>query len=101
MDKQDFLAAGYREYEVGILENDWAESFLQKEMRVVGDVVYFINVFVPRPLELFSSPIVCRMQLDIAEGTLNLELFHFKSIESMEAFCENVFTRFRNLGKED
>ena len=76
MTKDDLVKAGYRAFPVGILESNWAESAFQKDFRDErGKVRYYLNVYFSKDLKLPDI----RVQIEIPQGYLNLELFSLSS----------------------
>ena len=95
MNKNDFIKLGYKEFPIDTLEKAWANVFLQKRFDDELGKKYFINVYFPKsipsvPEELTNKP-DAKAQFTLECGTVNLELFHFDSIETMEAFFEKAF----------
>lgn len=96
MTKDEFIKNGYREYPVGILEETWAQAFVQKRVTDKNGTRYFINVYISKTRDNFkSAELIAKVQLDTPRGTCDLDLWHFKNISDMEQFFERAWETFQ------
>ncbi|MCK5346517.1 MAG: hypothetical protein KAR20_24075 [Candidatus Heimdallarchaeota archaeon] len=96
MNGADFIDEGYTISPVQESESDWAKSFFQKRFcDSDGRTKYFINIYLSKALPLapfLEDEPTGKAQFRLRNGcTLNMTLFDFDDVETVEGFFEGAW----------
>ena len=88
----NLLEAGYKKYDAGLASN-WAQYLLQKRFDDENGIKYFITIYVSEIQG--RTGLTGTMQSCRGLDTVNIELLHAESVESIENLFEEFWFRMK------